>query len=141
MNVKEGDLDAMDKGMKNEFWKRVIAYVKEGNQFFGDMKPLPDAMELWRYISKYPHFILTAAGQRIPRAEVEKRDWARRHFGTGVHVEVVESAAAKARFAAPNVILIDDRSKAIDPWVAAGGIGILHTSAVSTIAELQRLGL
>lgn len=141
MNVKEGDLDAADKGFKNEFWKRIIDHVRAGNQFFGAMKPLPDAMELWRYIGKHPHFILTAAGPRIPRAEEEKRAWARKHFGTGVRVEVVESAKAKSRFAAPNVILIDDRAKAIDPWVAAGGIGILHTSAAKTIAALQELGL
>lgn len=140
MNVAEGDLDAMDKGQKNAFWKKIIAYVNQGHPFFGAMLPLPDAMHLWQYIKRHPHFILTAAGKRIPNADPEKRQWVRSHLGT-VHVEVVDSAKAKARFAAPNVVLIDDRAKCIDPWVAAGGVGILHTTATSTIQKLKELGL
>ena len=40
-----------------------------------------------------------------------------------------------------NSILIDDRKKKIDQWIAAGGIGILHTDAASTIEKLKELGL
>ena len=49
--------------------------------------------------------------------------------------------ADKHEYAAPNHILIDDRDKAILPWREAGGIGILHTSANDTIAQLKELGL
>ena len=44
-------------------------------------------------------------------------------------------------YAAPNHILIDDRESNIDQWRAAGGIGILHTSASNTIQQLKKLGL
>ena len=37
--------------------------------------------------------------------------------------------------------LIDDKEENIKQWKAAGGIGILHTSAENTIKELQKLGL
>jgi hypothetical protein len=141
MQMQEGDLDVADKGLKNEFWKRVINYVKTGQEFFGAMQPMPDAHVLWNYISRHPHFILTAAGTRIPNADPEKRAWIARHFSPTVRVEVVDSAKAKSRFATPTTILIDDRAKAIDPWIVAGGIGILHTSAASTIAQLKKLGL
>lgn len=141
MNLKEGDLDAMTKADKNKFWGRIVRHVKEGGTFFQDMDTLPDAMDLWRYVQRHPHFILTAAGGRIPHANREKITSAHRHFGSNTRVEVVESAKAKSRFAGPNIVLIDDRAKAIDPWVAAGGIGILHTSAANTIAKLQELGL
>jgi hypothetical protein len=47
----------------------------------------------------------------------------------------------KAEYAEPNAILIDDQPKSIDPFIAAGGIGILHTSAANTIKELKKLGL
>jgi len=35
----------------------------------------------------------------------------------------------------------DDRESNIDQWRAAGGIGILHTSASDTIRQLKKLGL
>lgn len=141
MKLKEGDLDKMTKHDKNHFWGKIVRHVRAGNPFFKEMDLLPDAMDLWRYISRHPHFILTAAGARIPHADVEKRHSARTHFGNNVRVEVVESAKAKSRFAAPNVILIDDRTKATDPFIAAGGRAILHTSAANTIRQLQEMGL
>ena len=47
----------------------------------------------------------------------------------------------KKDYADKNSILIDDYSKNIEQWRAAGGIGILHTSAEDTIKQLQKLGL
>jgi hypothetical protein len=37
-------------------------------------------------------------------------------------------------------VLIDDYPKNIKEWTAKGGIGILHTSASSTIRQLKRIG-
>ena len=37
-------------------------------------------------------------------------------------------------------ILIDDYPKNVNQFKAAGGIGILHTSASNTISQLKRLG-
>ena len=37
----------------------------------------------------------------------------------------------------PN-ILIDDMDKYVDPWVAAGGIAIKHTSTNTTLQELEK---
>ena len=51
------------------------------------------------------------------------------------------SAKDKAQYASPNAILIDDRSKAIDPWVDMGGIGILHTNTNNTIEQLKQIGI
>jgi len=48
-------------------------------------------------------------------------------------------AKDKQKEAAPNHILIDDRKSNIDEWRANGGIGILHTSAVSTIDALNKI--
>jgi hypothetical protein len=36
-------------------------------------------------------------------------------------------------------ILVDDRNKSIDPWVEAGGIGVLHKSVPDTIGQLREL--
>ena len=51
------------------------------------------------------------------------------------------SAVNKPKLAGSNKILIDDRKDTIDSWNANGGIGILHTSAESTIKQLKELGL
>lgn len=141
MNLKEGELDSLPIAVKDEFWRRIVEHIEQGNPFFSHMELLPDAMELWKYITRHKHFILTAAGDRIPRAAVEKHESVRKHFGRNVRVEVVESAKDKAKFAEPHIILIDDRTKATDPFIAAGGMAILHTSAKDTIRQLKNLGL
>ena len=53
----------------------------------------------------------------------------------------IAQAYLKKNYAAPNHILIDDKKSNIDEWRAAGGIGILHTSAADTIQQLKKLGL
>ena len=76
-------------------------------------------------------------------AAAEKRAWVAKHLGPAVSLDAifVVSAVNKAEHAKPGRILIDDRRKAIDPWVAAGGIGVLHTSAADTISQLRKLGI
>jgi hypothetical protein len=44
----------------------------------------------------------------------------------------------KQEHATPNSILIDDTPIVIEQWNAAGGIGILHTDALSTIEMLKQ---
>lgn len=132
----------LDKGIKRDFWKAVGKWVKDGKKFFEDMEPMADANILWGHIKKYHPTILSATGF-VNNAKVEKRAWVTKHLGStaGGMALLVRSASDKAQYAAPNHILIDDREKAIDPWVAAGGIGILHTSALETIKQLKKLGL
>lgn len=108
------------------------------------MDPLEDAFELWDYLQTHsvPKVINSATGH-IANAAEEKRNWVRKHLGheAANAARFVRTASDKAQFAAAGVILIDDRRKAIDPWIEAGGIGILHTSAANTIKQLKELGL
>lgn len=128
-----------DKKIKKEFWKKIGEMAKQGIPFWGNMDPMPDAMVLWNYVKKYNPEILSATGH-VGNAASEKREWVKKYLGD-VPVHLVQKSAEKAQFAAPNHILIDDRSKSIDPWVAAGGIGILHKNANTTIEKLKELGL
>ncbi len=106
------------------------------------MDKMPDAQDLWEYVERFDPFILSATGH-VKNAYNEKMEWIKTHLG--VHyadtAKLVTKAADKAIFASPNCILIDDRCKAIDPWIEAGGIGILHVSAEDTIEQLKNLGL
>jgi hypothetical protein len=132
----------LDKKIKSQFWKDVNTLVKRGEEFFGAMDPMPDAFELWDYIKEYHPMILSATGH-VKTAPQEKRKWITDNLGVDVaeRATLVSAAADKAKFAKPGYILIDDRAKAIDPWIEAGGVGILHISAVDSIAQLKELGL
>lgn len=131
-----------DKKTSNLIWSALYEYQKKhGYIVWANLELMPDAMILWNYLKPYHPQLLTAGGQPRYHAAEQKRAWVTEHFGSNVRVNVVEMAREKARFADPTRILIDDQRKAIDPWVAAGGIGILHTSAANTIQQLKEIGL
>lgn len=136
-----GSLDTMEKKLKRTFWYKVSQYEKNGGKFWGEMDPMPDAFDLWNYVAKYTPTVLTASGT-TGDAPAEKRVWVAKHLDLPEsRIIVVEASRDKSKHAAPNHILIDDSSRAIDPWIAAGGIGVLHTSAANSIAKLKELGL
>ena len=122
-------------------WATVQKYNDEVAPFFESLDKMSDADKLWNFVSSnFGHvFILTATGWTPKNGADQKRNWVAKNLGPNVVTKVVTSGSLKAQFATPTTILIDDTRKAIDPWIAAGGIGILHTSADSTIAEMKRL--
>lgn len=136
----EGVTEA-NKKQDARMWSRISKYQQNGGEFWYDLQPMSDAFVLWDFIKTYNAEILTAAGQPHFKAGPQKLRWISEKFGADVKVHVVQRAVEKARFATPTAVLIDDKRKALDPWIAAGGIGILHTSAESTIAQLKQLHL
>lgn len=122
-------------------WKTVRGYVAEGGEFWYDMELLPNALTLWERIRYRNTEILTATGSVDPTSADQKKRWVAEKLCPNVVVNCVRTARSKAEFAAPNHILIDDKMKAIEPWVEAGGIGILHADKTihETIARLDWL--
>jgi len=129
-----------DSNYRSKMWSSIAKFQKDHTGFWESLPLMSDAKELWNYVSKYPHEILTATGQPHFKSGEQKERAVKKHFGS-VKVNLVRNTADKAKFAQPDRILIDDRKKAIDPWIKAGGIGILHKSADLTIKELKKLGL
>jgi len=123
------------------FTEFVEAERAQGHSVFDQLDPMPDAHVLWNYIEKYNPDILTATGYPEETAAAEKIRWVYDNLDGFDNIYTTTSGAQKHRYAAPNHILIDDRNKSINPWREAGGIGILHTSATDTIAQLKKLGL
>lgn len=126
---------------KKLMW-RAINRFDSHTPFYYSLELKPDAMELWDFITdrfdQYDIMFLTASGHTPADAPHQKRRWVRKQFGP-YDTHVVSKSHEKAAFALPNRILIDDRPKSIDPWVEAGGIGILHVSAADTIARLKEI--
>ena len=130
-----------DKEYRSRMWKAVKDDADNGGELWFNLPLMKDAMELWNYIKKYNPEILSATGTTDPSTGKQKKRSIAKHFGKGVKVNLVEKAEKKQKFAAPKHILIDDKTRATKPFEAAGGIGIVHTSAANTIKQLKKLGL
>ncbi|MDX1472206.1 MAG: hypothetical protein R3213_11970 [Flavobacteriaceae bacterium] len=129
-----------DQMATSELWPSVEPWIAKF-EFWNKFDKIPDADKLWSYIKKYDVSFLTAAGGKTFNLSVrQKQSWLKKNFGYNEAI-VVRSSNQKSKYANEHAILIDDRKKSIDPWVAAGGIGILHKNAAYTIKELKKLGL
>ena len=111
-------------------------------RLFANLPPMVDMYDLIAYIKhcECPWEILTAAG-KVNRELVvyDKNYWIRRYVDPSVVVTCTMGGTQKAAFAEEGSVLIDDRPKNIKAWEDAGGIGIIHTSAKSTIERLKEL--
>jgi 5'(3')-deoxyribonucleotidase len=133
---------AKDPKFRSQMWKLITAYQKKHGQIlWRHLELMPDAMQLWNYIKNKNPQILSATGNETYGAPEQKRAWITEHFGSSIRINLVKSAPDKAEYAAPNHILIDDQLRAIQPFQAAGGIGIHHTGAANTIVQLKKLGI
>ena len=145
----------VDAQGKKEFWKAFRQGLENSGEsekhYWANLDWQPGGKELWDYIKEYNPYILTAPSvnfdlpydQRYNREYNEsmqgKLEWVQRL--SNMRKIYFASAVNKPKFAGSNKILIDDRKDTIDSWNANGGIGILHTSAESTIKQLKELGL
>jgi len=128
---------------KNAFWE----FIDEGEnklKFWIGIPQMSDAQSLMDYVSQYNYEMLTSPSIK-QQSLMGKGLWIKNHTNKGLFKSKPKVnyrfAKNKVEFAAPNHILIDDRADTINSWNAAGGIGILHTSASNTINQLKKLGL
>lgn len=125
-------------------WDIISNHVQD---VYARLAPMPDADALVAGVCEacvrydYTPAILTAIPKygRIPDAVPHKKEWIRtrwpilhKNFNIGPH------AVDKQNFAKPGHILIDDSHLNIPQWNAAGGFGILHTSAAQSLEQLNR---
>ena len=129
---------------KDELWQDLPV------DLFLQLPKMPDADVLWGYIKQFQPFMLTAVpresrGPIAKRAWKDKTRWMMKNFKLPSSKMRIVLRKNKKNFAMdgrdkrPN-ILIDDHKGNIREWESAGGIGILHTSAASTINDLKKIG-
>ena len=97
-----------------QWWRTMPAY-DGAKEFFGELKK--------RGRTRFLSAPIMNAGCFRGKAEWVK-EFLRNRFG--LLNLVIARAEDKNLLARPHHILVDDRQKDIDAWVAAGGIGILH---------------
>lgn len=129
-----------EKGEKAKFWSWVTHHNNTVEPFFRSLPKMADADALVEFCRNNFRSVkvLTARGNTPTDGEEQKIGWYEEHF-PGLECIVVRKSPDKAEYAHERSILIDDRNKSIDPWVEAGGIGVLHTSAKSTILTLKQI--
>jgi 5'(3')-deoxyribonucleotidase len=119
----------------DEMWETIRTH----GSFFRDLPLMPDAQELWDRVATYNPIILTGVPKEIPDAPLQKIQWAQHHLGRYTHV-ITTPSKNKCVFGRSGDILVDDWVKYKHRWEKMGGIWITHTSAASSIAQLQEYG-
>jgi hypothetical protein len=123
---------------KKEFYKFFDEFI--ASKQFATLDLMPDAVLLLNYLSKLniPTEILssTASEKRDADIRPQKLMWLQTH-NIGFKVNLVPGKRLKKDFSNPNSILIDDTPINIDQWRREGGVGILHTDALTTIGILK----
>jgi 5'(3')-deoxyribonucleotidase len=120
-----------DFGNDPKVWAKIS---HAGEEFWTSMKWMPDGHELWDAVKKHDPTILSSP-TRHPSSVEGKKKWLKENL-PGVPY-IIESK--KEQYAEPGAVLIDDREKNIKKWEEAGGIGILHKDADSTIKKLDEI--
>jgi 5'(3')-deoxyribonucleotidase len=127
------------KKIINDIKSQQMRIAKKEN-FFSNLALMLGAEELVNYaiekVGSENVYILTAPIEGSATCEPEKRDWIKTNFPS-VNIGNFICNASKADHAASNHVLIDDNRKYIDPWVAAGGIGIFHTNPANSDKQLK----
>ena len=107
---------------------------------FAKLDLMPDALTLINYLRSLPipTEILSSTSSEKRDAEIreQKIDWLKKH-NIEFPVNLVPGKRLKRTYARPDYLLIDDTSQNIDQWRTDGGIGILHTDALTTIGILK----
>ena len=131
---------------KKDLRRKIISATPH---FWENLPVERDYDQYWGFIKNFnPHILTAYAEWDEANSKHGKVLWNAKHTRVPhdrLHVVLRESKKYFAKdhdgshFGRPN-ILIDDFPQNIKEWDAAGGIGILHTSAALSISRLKELG-
>lgn len=113
------------------FWELIYSRPT----FFSELSYYPHALELVRQcVLLAPTSILSSPSKtNQPLCMLQKRAWVDRVLGPNFPALFEGN---KARYAAPDRLLIDDTPKKIAEWEAAGGIGYLFDGNVDKLMDM-----
>jgi hypothetical protein len=102
--------------------------------------------DLLTYITQYQHeneveveILSSSGGQKYHREVAEQKiEWLR-DKGIPFKANIVSGRKAKAEYATPESVLIDDTHDVIQGFIAAGGIGVHHKDIGNTLMMLDKL--
>lgn len=130
--------------------KKLDVQVREcmaRDDFWLDLPMMKDARILWEFCQPYKPFVLTAKpfgfGNDGDRIANDKWVWITDNLGPMHPGQFIccERSEKKNFIKSSNhkhQILVDDLAANCSEWESVGGIGIIHTSAKTTIKELEK---
>jgi hypothetical protein len=126
---------------KKAMWEAIKADHEGEATFFRNLPPMKCALEMFESLRRYNPKILTSTGHIHPEGTAgQKRGWIAEHIGDDIEVITVRKSDMKAQWVTGALsVLIDDRSKSIDPWNEAGGTGILHVHPSTTLNQIMEI--
>ncbi len=127
----------------NNYTNRVFKVAATDNFYLN--LPLIEGAEIMintviELTGKKPNILSSPVGDEMDpnnKSVKEKKLWIQKHFSDRVDQIVISTH--KEKYASPNSILIDDRTKYVNQFKAHGGLAILHTDYKTTIEELKKL--
>lgn len=150
----DGVLADFEAGYEREFGVRPNEKNSEGTDviavdwskvnrrrgFYRDLPPMPDFDELWDYAKRYNPIVLTGVPiSMAAKATANKREWVDRHLGPNVPMIGCRSKDKYLHMTGKGDILVDDWERYKHVWIDAGGRWVTHTSAASSIKQVQEL--
>jgi len=135
----KGSKEILGKDFDDDLWDQLPL------DLYANLPKMSDADKLWKFISKYDLHILTAypsakRGKISKTSQNDKVKWMKKTFNFPSNKVNLVLRVEKQNYAKEGTLLIDDMMKNVKEFAAKGGIGIHHTSAVSTIKQLKELG-
>ena len=105
--------------------------------FFFNLPPFKKTVSILKQLVADGHDVevMTSAGKdNTAKVVKQKKAWLKKQ-GINVPFNYTTSSKDKAKFASPDVVLIDDREKSTKPFKAAGGNVILHTDGKTDLMK------
>ena len=113
-----------------------------GTEFWANCGWESGGKQLWKFIKSYKPQILSACPS-VCNKDIKvikgKTKWCQKNLKIDPSKVHIVQRREKQNFASKDVILIDDHSKNIREWEAAGGTGVVHKNVNNTIKELKGL--
>lgn len=114
---------------KKIYWKKLKSLEdKVALDFWVSMDWMPNGKRLWSFLQPYNPIILSSPGHTMrDLIERGKELWIAKNMNPKPGRVIFETE--KEKYANKHSIIIDDRSKVIDPWRAHGGIAIHYSDS------------
>ena len=122
---------------EEEFWNFID---NMGEEFWAQMPWMPNGSQLWDFIKTYDPIILTSPSYQNT-SRLGKTQWVQQNLKPIPPVRF-KFGEAKADYATPTSILIDDKPSNLSAWKGAGGIAmeVKDGETNSVIKKLKELG-
>lgn len=134
---EEMPIEPRDTVYNQEFWSGAVWLPGAKRMLDFALKNFP-RVEILTAVPMLSKADQAQTGNKYFEAPIKgKEEWIRTNIGE-VNINWSGNGKAKAAFASPNCILVDDKPENIEAFESAGGVGILMDNPAQAIDQLRR---